>query len=41
MNALWSFYFAVGSTLYRKSSKDENFMEDKIRDPKLQALIKK
>ncbi len=41
MNALWSFYFAVGSTLYRKSSKDENFMEDKIRDPKLQDLIQK
>ncbi len=41
MNALWSFYFAVGSTLYRKSSKNENFTEEKIRDPKLQALIKK
>jgi 2-methylcitrate dehydratase PrpD len=41
MNALWSFYFAVGSTLYRKSSKDENFTDEKIRDPKLQALIKK
>jgi 2-methylcitrate dehydratase PrpD len=41
MNALWSFYFAVASTLYRKSSKDENFTDEKIRDPKLQALIKK
>jgi len=41
MNALWSFYFAVASTLYRKSSKNENFTEEKIRDPKLQALIKK
>jgi 2-methylcitrate dehydratase PrpD len=41
MNALWSFYFAVGSTLYRKSSKIENFTEEKIRDPKLQALIHK
>jgi 2-methylcitrate dehydratase PrpD len=41
MNALWSFYFAVGSTLCRKSSKNENFTEEKIRDPKLQALIKK
>ena len=41
MNALWSFYFAVASTLYRKSSKNENFTDEKIRDPKLQALIKK
>jgi 2-methylcitrate dehydratase PrpD len=41
MNALWSFYFAVAGTLYNKSSKDENFTEAKIRDPKLQALIKK
>jgi 2-methylcitrate dehydratase PrpD len=41
MNALWSFYFAVGSTLYRKSSKDENFTEKAIREPGLQAMIKK
>ena len=41
MNALWSFYFAVGSALYRKSSTDENYTDEKIRDPKLQALIKK
>jgi 2-methylcitrate dehydratase PrpD len=41
MSALWSFYFAVGSTLYRQSSQNENFTEAKIRDPKLQALIKK
>jgi 2-methylcitrate dehydratase PrpD len=41
MSSLWSFYFAVGSTLYRKSSKNENFTEEKIRDPKLQALIQK
>ena len=41
MNALWSYYFAVASALYRKSSKDENYTEEKIRDPKLQALIKK
>jgi 2-methylcitrate dehydratase PrpD len=41
MNALWSFYYAVAGTLYFKSSKDENFTEKKIRDPKLQALIKK
>ncbi len=41
MSALWSFYFAVGSTLFRKSSKNENFTEEKIRDPRLQDLIKK
>ncbi|MFC1920368.1 MmgE/PrpD family protein [Chloroflexota bacterium] len=41
MNALWSFYFAAASTLYRKSSTDENYTSEKIRDPKLQALIKK
>jgi 2-methylcitrate dehydratase len=41
MNALWSFYFAAASTLYRKSSTDENYTTEKIRDPKLQALIKK
>ncbi len=41
MSSLWSFYFAVGSTLYRKSSKNENFLEEKIRDPGLQALIQK
>jgi 2-methylcitrate dehydratase PrpD len=41
MSSLWSFYFAVGSTLYRQSSRNENFMEDKIRDPKLQSLIQK
>lgn len=41
MNALWSFYFAVASTLYRKSSRIENFTEEKIRDPGLQELIKK
>ena len=41
MSSLWSFYFAVGSTLFRKSSKNENFTEEKIRDPKLQALIRK
>ncbi len=41
MNALWSFYFTVASALYRKSSKNENFTDEKIRDPKLQALIKK
>jgi 2-methylcitrate dehydratase PrpD len=41
MNALWSFYFAVGSTLYRKSSKDENFTEKAIREPGLQAMIKR
>ena len=41
MNALWSFYFAVAGTLYRKGSTNENFTEKNIRDPKLQALIKK
>jgi 2-methylcitrate dehydratase PrpD len=41
MNALWSFRFAVAGTLYNRSSKDENFTERKIRDPKLQNLIKK
>jgi len=41
MNALWSYYFVVASALYRKSVKAENFTEKKIRDPKLQALIKK
>jgi 2-methylcitrate dehydratase PrpD len=41
MNALWSYYFAVASALYRKSAAAENFTEAKIRDPKLQALIKK
>lgn len=41
MNALWSFYFAVAGTLYFKSSKNENFTEKKIGDPKLQALIRK
>jgi 2-methylcitrate dehydratase PrpD len=41
MNALWSFYYAVGGTLYYKSSGNENFTETKIRDPHLQALIKK
>lgn len=41
MNALWSYYFVVASALYRKSVTAENFTEKKIRDPKLQALIKK
>jgi len=41
MNALWSYYFVVASALYRKSATAENFTEKKIRDPKLQALIKK
>ena len=41
MNALWNFYFAAASTLYRRSSVDENFTSEKIRDPKLQALIQK
>jgi len=41
MNALWSFYFAVGNALYRKTSKDENFTEQAIREPGLQEMIKK
>ncbi len=41
MNALWSYYFAVASSLYRKSSKDANYTEEAILDPKLQSLIKK
>ncbi len=41
MNALWSFYFAVASSLYRKCSTDENYTSEKIRDTRLQALIKK
>ena len=41
MNALWSYYFVVASALYRKSATAENFTEKKIRDPKLQDLIKK
>ena len=41
MNALWSYYFVVASALYRKSATAENFTENKIRDPKLQALVKK
>lgn len=41
MNALWSFYYAVAGTLYRKASNNENFIEKNILDPKLQALIKK
>ena len=41
MNALWSYYFVVASALYRKSATAENFTEKKIRDPRLQALIKK
>ena len=41
MNALWSYYFAVASALYRKNAAAENFTEAKIRDPRLQALIGK
>ncbi len=41
MNALWSYYFVVASALYRKSATAEDFTEQKIRDPRLQALIKK
>lgn len=41
MNALWSFYFAVGNALYRGTSKDENFTEEAIRESGLQAMIKK
>ncbi len=41
MNALWSYYFAVASALYRKSAAAENFTEIRVRDPRLQALIKK
>jgi 2-methylcitrate dehydratase PrpD len=41
MNALWSYYFVVASALYRRSATAENFTEDNIRDPRLQALIKK
>lgn len=41
MNALWSYYFCVASALYRKSATAENFTEAKIRDPKLQTLVKK
>jgi 2-methylcitrate dehydratase PrpD len=41
MNALWSYYFAVASALYRKSAASENFTGEKIRDAKLQALIEK
>lgn len=41
MNALWSYYFVVASALYRKSATSENFTEKKIRDPRLQALIRK
>jgi 2-methylcitrate dehydratase PrpD len=41
MNALWSYYFVVASALYRKSAAAENFTGEKIRDPKLQDLIKK
>ncbi|MBN2239145.1 MAG: MmgE/PrpD family protein [Dehalococcoidales bacterium] len=41
MNALWSFYYAVAGSLYRKSSDNYNFIEKNIRDPKLQELIKK
>ena len=41
MNALWSYYFAVANALYRKSAAAENYIEAKIRDPKLQGLIGK
>ncbi len=41
MNALWSFYYAVAGTLYRRASDNNNFIEKNIRDPKLQALIQK
>ena len=41
MNALWSFYYAVAGSLFRKASDNNNFVEKNIRDPKLQALIKK
>ena len=41
MNALWNFYFAVANALYRKSSKDEHYISENIRDPKLQALVQK
>jgi 2-methylcitrate dehydratase PrpD len=41
MNALWSYYFAVASSLLRKSSKDENYTSELILDPRLQNLIRK
>jgi len=41
MNALWSYYFAVASTLVRKSSRNENYTEENILDPQVQNLIKK
>jgi 2-methylcitrate dehydratase PrpD len=41
MNALWSYYFAVASTLVRKSSRNENYTENNILDPRVQNLIKK
>jgi len=41
MNALWNFHFAVANALYRRSSKDEHFISENIRDPKLQALVQK
>ncbi len=41
MNALWSYYFAVASALYRKSAAAENFTGEMVREPRLQALIKK
>lgn len=41
MNALWSYYFAVASTLVRKCSRNENYTEENILDPRVQGLIKK
>ena len=41
MNALWSYYYAVASALVRKSSKNENYTDEYILDPKVQTLIRK
>jgi 2-methylcitrate dehydratase PrpD len=35
MNALWSYYYAVASTLVRRSSKNENYTDEFILDPEV------
>lgn len=41
MNALWSFYYAVAGSLYFGHSDNRNFIAENIKEPKLQALIRK
>ncbi len=41
MSALWSYYYSVASALLRKSSIDEYFTEEAVRDPRVQELISK